>query len=717
MSPHTPKASLLLLVACLQSTTGNATTKITSDALFDLSLLELQSIDISSTASLFSESVNETPSPITVITAAMIERSGLKSIKDVLIRYVPGVHYVQDSGEQVIAMRGVYASSQQKILFLLNGVRLNQRVLSAQDPDYSLSLNKLERIEVVRGPSSSIYGNSALTGVVNLITKSGRSHQGLNTTVSTGSYGLKKINLEYGKAFQGGEIYAWAQHFQTDGEKIELSAADNWSVNSGENGHFYIDRFRDVPARDIGAQIKLNNWTLLLSDGAAKYSKPFSSFGEFEGQTYDYGDYNKIDGIQPGGTEMYHRHLSLKYTGKLSTYDWITNVYMDRAGIIGTGVSDPNDQTASGYKVMEFKFDDEDYGLISYAGNEYNINGFDGNLIIGMQYEMVRANIGRITGYNQVGQSNVFFSDTVDNPMLLPGKEKQYALFMQSKQRLSEEWVINGGIRYDKKHRRDDTSTIENISSRLALSYQVNSKWNLKGVYAESFVDAPYFYRYNTLSTYQGSENLEPELLSSTQFTAIFSDDKIGLTSSTNIFYNDLNNFIVFRPELSESTGQSVFNSGEMITWGIENETSYQADSWGLTFNATYLELVSYKNILIINDKIRDVPSFWFNIILDKEITDKISSNLHLTHIGSQQSPIGSGAFLNGVNVEDTNNTVDAKTIANINFQFKKLIINRVDVGLNISNIFDTKHYQGGTVQHPYLQPGRWWSVSASYRY
>ncbi len=269
----------LLLFACFQAVSARA--DISDDDLFELSLLELQSIDVSSTASLFSESINETPAPITVITAAMIEQSGVKSIKDILIRFVPGMHYVQDSGEQVIAMRGVYSSSQHKILFLLNGVRLNQRVLSAQDPDYSLSLNKLQRIEVVRGPSSSIYGNSALTCVVNLITKSGSSHPGLNTTLVTGSYGLKKVNIEYGKALSNGEIYAWAQHFQTNGEKVNLSASENWSVNSGESGHFYIDRFKDVPSRDIGAQIKFDNWTLLMSDGVAKYSKPFSSFGDF----------------------------------------------------------------------------------------------------------------------------------------------------------------------------------------------------------------------------------------------------------------------------------------------------------------------------------------------------------------------------------------------------------------------------------------------------
>jgi len=703
------KLALLLLAPAFSM---ESKAELTDDALFELSLSELLNTKVSSTASLFSEAINEAPAPVTVITAKMIEQSGVKSIKDILLRYVPGMHYVQDSGEQVVAMRGVYASSQQKILFLLNGVRLNQRVLSAQDPDYSLSLNKLERIEVVRGPASSVYGNSALTGVINLITKSGSTYQGIQTTISSGSYGLQKVNIEYGQAIENGELYAWAQHFQTDGEKVTLAAADNWSVNSGESGHFYIDRFRDVPARDIGFQLKINNWTLLFSDGVAKYSKPFSSFGDFEGQTYDFNNYRKIDGIQPGGTKMYHQHLSLKYNANISNYDWSTNLYVDRAGVIGTGVSDPNDQSTDGYKVMKFAFDDQDIGIISYVGTEYTHNGYPGNVVIGAQFETVKANTGTITGFNDVNQSNNFFPEST---MLLSGKEKQYAAFIQSKQRFSESITGNIGARYDKKYRRDNTHSIDNLSSRASLNYNLNDNWDIKGVYAESFVDAPYFYRYNTLGSYLGSEGLEPELLNSTQLSLMFTDNQHKLTSTTNVFYNNLNNFIFFNTEETDENAQKVFNSGEMITWGIENETTYRASTWSLSFNATYQKLVSHKNISVINGQIRDVPEYWFNVILNNEITENINTNFHVSHIGPQQSPLGAGAILNGVSVEDPNNVVDRKTIANFNLQYKRLFLKDLNASLNISNIFDTEHYQGGTVQHPYLQPGRWWSVTVSY--
>ena len=85
--------------------------------------------------------------------------------------YVPGMTDVASNDEQNIAMRGIYSSYQEKILILLNGHRLNSYSTNTATPDFSISLEKVKQIEVLRGPASSLYGNVALTAVVNLITK------------------------------------------------------------------------------------------------------------------------------------------------------------------------------------------------------------------------------------------------------------------------------------------------------------------------------------------------------------------------------------------------------------------------------------------------------------------------------------------------------------------------------------------------------------------
>lgn len=93
----------------------------------DLTLMKLlSSLEESSDTTIVSasqqaEPLKEAPVPVTVITSEMIERVGAKTLKDVLITYVPGMTFIQDHNEVVVAERGIYGSSQQKMLVLLDG--------------------------------------------------------------------------------------------------------------------------------------------------------------------------------------------------------------------------------------------------------------------------------------------------------------------------------------------------------------------------------------------------------------------------------------------------------------------------------------------------------------------------------------------------------------------------------------------------------------------
>ena len=125
------------------------------------------------TASQQAESIEEAPVPVTLITEEMIRSVGARNLKDALIAYVPGMTDVASNEEMNVAMRGIYSSGQEKILIMLNGHRLNSYSTNTASPDYSISLDKVKQIEVLRGPASSLYGGVALTGVVNIITKDG----------------------------------------------------------------------------------------------------------------------------------------------------------------------------------------------------------------------------------------------------------------------------------------------------------------------------------------------------------------------------------------------------------------------------------------------------------------------------------------------------------------------------------------------------------------
>ena len=116
------------------------------------------------TASSQAETLQEVPVPTTLITEEMIRVSGARNLQEVLAIYVPGMIPIDCNDDINISMRGIYSNSQEKILFMLNGHRLNSYCTNTAAPDFSISLEKLKQIEVLRGPASSLYGQAGSRG-------------------------------------------------------------------------------------------------------------------------------------------------------------------------------------------------------------------------------------------------------------------------------------------------------------------------------------------------------------------------------------------------------------------------------------------------------------------------------------------------------------------------------------------------------------------------
>lgn len=110
------------------------------------------------TASRQAETLEEAPVPVTLITDEMIRHSGAQTLQEVLCLFVPGMTMAEGM-ETNIAMHGVYSLTQDKILFMVDGHRLNSSSTNAEAPDFRSNLDKIKQIEVLRGPASSLYGN------------------------------------------------------------------------------------------------------------------------------------------------------------------------------------------------------------------------------------------------------------------------------------------------------------------------------------------------------------------------------------------------------------------------------------------------------------------------------------------------------------------------------------------------------------------------------
>jgi len=180
-----------------------------------LSLEDLLSVTVYS-ASKYEQKAVEAPSSISVITGDEIRKYGYRTLQDAL-RNVTGF-YVQNHGSySTLGVRGFAPTgdSNGRILYLVNGHAINNNVDDSAPVgnDFPIDMDLVDRIEVVRGPSSSLYGADAFFGVVNVITKIGKS--GTMISAEAGSLGTYKETATYGLDRNGTQAMFSATYWDT----------------------------------------------------------------------------------------------------------------------------------------------------------------------------------------------------------------------------------------------------------------------------------------------------------------------------------------------------------------------------------------------------------------------------------------------------------------------------------------------------------------------
>jgi len=683
--------------------------KKVEDDLTNLSLEELLNMNVVS-ASKQVEPLSETPVPVTVITSQMIKNIGAKTLKDVLITYVPSMTFSQDHNEMNVAMRGVYGSSQQKILIMLNGHRLNSRAYSSANPDYGINLENIKQIEVLRGPASSLYGNVALTGIINIITKQGKDVDGSVISAGIGNYGQNKLNYLYGKEFsENHDLLLWGSYYKADGQRISIKKENDFS-DKPVDGYSIIDGMKDNPSYDIGLVYNFNEFSIFANKSYTKYIEPFSA-GGVTGRTYEYDNYRTLFGEGPGLSSNSSR-FGVTYKKDFGDLGFMFNAYNDYNDVHVVLVSNPLTQERS-----FVSFSDSALGFISQLSKPYDF-GFigNGNGIFGVQVERMDVyDSSMMSGEN--GEYTKF-SDTKAKPVLEKGNESVYSVFGQVKHRITDEFILNAGLRYDEKQKHTGNN-VRDLSPRLALIYLPSDLFQMKLSYSQSFVDPPYWYRYNTLPSYTGSTGLLPEHLRSIQLSETTKLFENRFNNTLTLFYNDLYDFI-YRDPKAPKEGPTYKNAGSLKSIGLEEELAFIQDFYSIRGIFTYQRALSAKDYPVTNGEINNIPAFTGNLVFDINpifwIYDKCSLNLTAKYISSQASPIKNN-FLGGEVYDAPNNRVDQALLFNLGFNITEPWLDKVSFDARVYNLFDTKYQQGGSVAHPYLQSGRWFLLNASYKF
>ena len=210
----------------------------------DISTLRQTSVapalDVEVTSVTRSESsVGKSPAAVFVITNEMIRRSGARSLPDVF-RMVPGMHVARQEGWQwSVGMRGASGIFNNKLLVQVDGRTIYTPIFSGvwwQVQD--IPLEDIERIEVIRGPGASVWGENAVNGIINIVTKHSADTQGIFVEGGSGTEQRGFVTARVGgRVAQSGTYRAWGSGFDRDGGALPGDVAangfDTWRSGRG----------------------------------------------------------------------------------------------------------------------------------------------------------------------------------------------------------------------------------------------------------------------------------------------------------------------------------------------------------------------------------------------------------------------------------------------------------------------------------------------------
>src|SRR5512137_514742 len=168
------------------------------------------------TATKHSTSLRKAPAIATVITADEIRNMGARNLLDVL-KMVPGFGVsVDNDGIPMLEVRGIRTFYSEKVLVMIDGHSQNRKKNHSAFFNFAdmLPVENIKQVEVLRGPASALYGDSAFVATINVITRDAAEINGLEVKGGAGSFDAYKANLLGGKAF---------------GDKLTISASYDYS--------------------------------------------------------------------------------------------------------------------------------------------------------------------------------------------------------------------------------------------------------------------------------------------------------------------------------------------------------------------------------------------------------------------------------------------------------------------------------------------------------
>lgn len=477
-------------------------------------------------ASKYDQSVLDAPSSITVVTAEEIARYGYRHLADVLgatrgfyTRYDRTYYY---AGVRGFSRPGDYNT---RLLLAIDGRPINDNIYGSTGvaDDIPLDIDTIERIEIIRGPSSSLYGTGAFFGVINIITKRGRDIQGVEVAAEYETPNARKARVSLGgKSPDRGEALLSYARMDRKGERLYFPEYDDPATNNG------VTEGTDYQ-RNETATAKLSWGDFAVHAGWTKRTKgvPTGAFST---------DFN--DSRNQVTDDRYYVDLRYEHdlahgniTGRLF-YDW----YDYDGDYIYGGTTN------------------HDYAYGRWWGAE---------LKWAQRLGMHRLTVG--SEYRNSSREDLGNFDPTVVYMDVRNRSAVWAAYLQDEVTLAQDWLLNAGVRYDRYE------TFGGIANpRLALIYRPSRDAAWKLLYGHAFRAPTSFELYTQTNTTKANLDLQPETIKTAELVYERYWGRSMRTTVTAFDY-DIENLI--NRDVDASDGLLVFRNGPGISaQGIEFE-------------------------------------------------------------------------------------------------------------------------------------------------
>lgn len=265
--------------------------------------------------------IEQVGSSITVITAKEIEQQQKQTVADAL-RMVPGLDVVRSGGAGQTVSIYLRGAKSEHTLVLIDGIEMNDPSLDGGSFDFAqLTVDDIERIEVLRGPQSTLYGSHAMGGVINIITKKGDDTFKGYLSAEGGSFATSKETAGISGSLGVARFAVSASRTDTDG----ISAANSDNGNPEEDSHWN---------NAVSARLGLAPHNDVNLDLIFKYSK---SKAELDGgltvATDDLTSHSRSEEVYAGGQlwlNLLNSRLEQKLGASLSDINRSYNAYNSR---------------------------------------------------------------------------------------------------------------------------------------------------------------------------------------------------------------------------------------------------------------------------------------------------------------------------------------------------------------------------------------------------